>query len=49
MIFINALDIAVEVTGALVKKFADDTTCYLGGETAQDRIRFQTMLNNLEN
>ena len=33
----------------MVKKFADDTKCYMVVETEQDRMRFQTMLNNLEN
>ena len=29
LIFINEIDIAVEITGAMVKKFADDTKCYM--------------------
>ena len=33
----------------MVKKFADDTKYYMVVETEQDRMRFQTMLNNLEN
>jgi hypothetical protein len=49
LIFINDLDIAAEVTGALVKKFADDTKCYMVVESEQDRRRFQSMLNNLQN
>ena len=48
LIFINDLDIAVEITGALVKKFADDTKCYMVVETEEDKIRFQAMLNNLK-
>ena len=48
LIFINDLDVAAEITGALVKKFADDTKCYMVTETEQDKIRFQTMLSNLE-
>ena len=49
LIFINDLDVAVEITGAMTKKFADDTKCYMVVKTEQDRARFQTMLNNLEN
>ena len=49
LIFINDLDVAVEITGALVKKFADDTKCYMVVETEEDRDRFQNMLTNLEN
>ena len=49
LIFINDLDVAVEITGALVKKFADDTKCYMVVETEEDRNRFQNMLTNLEN
>ena len=48
LIFINDLDIAAEITGAMVKKFADDTKCYMVVETEEDRIRFQGMLNSLE-
>ena len=48
LIFINDLDIAVEITGAMIKKFADDTKCYMVVKTEQDRIRFQTMLQSLE-
>ena len=33
----------------MIKKFADDTKCYMVVENEQDRIRFQTMLHNLEN
>ena len=49
IIFINDLDTVVEVTGALVKKFADDTKCYMVVEKEEDRQRFQVMLQNLEN
>ena len=49
LIFINDLDIAAEITGAIVKKFADDTKCYMVVETEEDRSRFQAMLQNLEN
>ena len=48
LIFINDLDIAAQITGAMVKKFADDTKCYMVVETEQDRHKFQSMLNNLE-
>ena len=49
LIFINDLDVAVEITGALVKKFADDTKCYMVVKSEQDKVRFQTMLQKLEN
>ena len=46
-IFINDIDIAVGLTGAMLKKFADDTKCYMVVETEEDRAKFQTMLSNL--
>ena len=49
LIFINDLDEAVEITGAFLKKFADDTKCYMVVETEEDKVRFQAMLTNLEN
>ena len=48
IIFINDIDVAVEVTGALIKKFADDTKCYMVVESEEDRNKFQAMLNNLQ-
>ena len=48
LIFINDLDIAAEITGSLVKKFADDTKCYMVVESEDDRIKFQNMLQKLE-
>ena len=47
LIFINDIDIAVEATGAILKKFADDTKCYMVVETEEDKARFQTMLSSL--
>ena len=47
LIFINDIDIASEVTGAFIKKFADDTKCYQVVKTQEDRERFQAMLDNL--
>ena len=47
LIFINDIDTATETTGALIKKFADDTKCYMVVETEEDRAKFQSMLNNL--
>ena len=47
LIFINDIDIACEVTGAYIKKFADDTKCYQIVECEGDRVKFQTMLDNL--
>ena len=48
LICINDLDVAAEVTGAMVKKFANDTKGYMVVVSEQDRIKFQTMLKNLE-
>ena len=48
LIFINDLDVAVEITGALLKKFADDTKCYMVVETEEDQVKFQAMLTNLQ-
>ena len=31
----------------MLKKFADDTKCYMVVETEEDRAKFQTMLSNL--
>ena len=39
-VFINDIDIAVEVTGARLKKFADDTKCYMVVETEEDKAKF---------
>ena len=47
LIFINDFDIADEVTGAMVKKFAEDTKGYMVVESEEDRFKFQTMLKNL--
>ena len=47
LIFINDIDVAVEITGAMLKKFADDTKCYMVVETEEDKNRFQAMLSNL--
>ena len=47
MIYINDIDTAAEVTGAVIKKFADDTKCSLVVENQVDRQKFQTMLDSL--
>ena len=47
LIFINDIDIACEVTGAYIIKFADDTKCYQVVESDADRDRFQSMLDGL--
>ena len=44
--FINDIDYAAEVTGAIMKKFADDTQCLMVVENEDDRKRFQQMLDN---
>ena len=46
-VLVNDIDIASEVTGAFIKKFADDTKCYQVVKTQEDRERFQAMLDNL--
>ena len=48
LIFINDLDVAAEVTGAVVEKFADDTKCFMVTETEEDKTRFQAMLSKLD-
>ena len=35
LIFINDLYVAADITGALVRKFANDTKCYMVTETEQ--------------
>ena len=47
LIFINDIGTATEVTGAFIKKFADDTKCSMLEKTQEDKVRFQTMLDNL--
>ena len=47
LIFINDIDTAAEVTGAVIKKFADDTKCSMVVETQEDRDKFQAMLDSL--
>ena len=47
LIFINDIDWAAETTGAIMKKFADDTKCYMVVESEEDRRKFQLMLDNL--
>ena len=39
---------AAEVTEAVVKKFADDSKCFMVTETEEDKVRFQKMLSMLE-
>ena len=48
LIFTNDLDIAVDIAGAMLKFFADNTKCYMVIESEQDRLRFQSMLSSLE-
>ena len=47
LIFIDDIDCATEVVGAFIKKFADDTKCYMIVENEVERQRFQLMLDNL--
>ena len=47
LIFINDIDCAVEIIGAFMKKFADDTKCFMVMENEEDRMKFQQMLDNL--
>ena len=46
--FLNDIDIALDTTGTMIKKFADDTKCYMVVESEEDQARFQSMLVNLE-
>ena len=46
-LFLQHIDYAAEVTGAIMKKFADDTQCFMVVENEEDRKRFQQMLDNL--
>ena len=48
LIFIDDIDSATEVVGALIKKFADDTKCYMVVESEEERKKFQVMLDNLD-
>ena len=48
LIFINDIDYAAEITEAIIKKFADDTKCFMVVESDEQRNQFQGMLNNLE-
>ena len=47
LIYINDIDNAVDVTGSVLKKFADDTKWAMVTETEQDRQLFQRGLDNL--
>ena len=48
LIFIDDIDTATEVVGAFIKKFADDTKCYMVVESEEERRKFQVMLDNLD-
>ena len=48
LIFINDIDCAVETAGAIIKKFADDTKCYMVVESEEEKRKFQSMLDSLE-
>ena len=47
LIFINDIDLACEVRGAHIIKFADDTKCYQVVGSDVDRDRFQSVLDRL--
>ena len=47
MIYINDFDTAVDFTGLVLKKFADDTKWAMVLESEEDRTRFQLGLDNL--
>ena len=47
LIFINDIDCAAEVVEGVIKKFADDTKCFMVVESDEERERFQLMLDNL--
>ena len=48
LIFINDIDCAVETAGAIIKKFADDTKCFMVVENEEEKQKFQSMLDSLE-
>ena len=47
LIFINDIDCAIETANAIIKKFADDTKCFMTVENEADKQRFQSMLDDL--
>ena len=47
LIFINDIDGPAEIAGAIIKKFADDTKCFMVVDNEEERERFQNMLDNL--
>ena len=47
LIYINDIDTAVDFTGSVLKKFADDTKWAMVIESEEDRSRFQLGLDNL--
>ena len=48
LIYINDIDKAVEVSGSILKKFADDTKFAMVVESEEERARFQAGLDNLQ-
>ena len=48
LIFINDIDNAVDVTGSVLKKFADDTKFGMKIKDDEDRVRFQNVIDNLQ-
>ena len=47
LIFINDIDKAVDVSGSVLEKFADDTKWAMVVETDEERKTFQQGLNRL--
>ena len=48
LIYINDLDGAVDVSGAVLKKFADDTKFAMVVENEEDKAKFQAVLDHLQ-
>ena len=48
LIYINDLDGAVDVSGAVLKKFADDTKFAMVVESEEDKAKFQAVLDHLQ-
>ena len=48
LIYINDLDGAVDVPGAVLEKFADNTKFAMVVESEEDKAKFQAVLDHLQ-
>lgn len=48
LIYINDLDGAVDVSGAVLEKFADNTKFAMVVESEEDKAKFQAVLDHLQ-